>query len=176
MGYIKNGKNLKLALISNEGRVTTYYNEDYKGVHHYDIIYDAVMNDYKNNKKLVAKVNKKRGQASELIKIMKNSDFIVVYDSTNYDNYRDGDAHSATIVLPKELSKISSKQIKSFLKISRDVFLQYNMSDGERELTEVAYSDKKNKVVTLGTLSDVVEIITRSNDNINEESKNNRRK
>ena len=176
MGYIKNGKNLKLALISSEGRVTTYYNEDYKDSHHYDIIYDAVVNDYKNNKKLVAKVKKKRGQALELVNIMKKSGFIVVYDSTNYDNYHEGNAHSGTIVLPNELFKIPKKQLMSFLQLSRDIFSVYNLSDGEHELTEVGYYDKKNRVVSLGTLSDVIEKITAINDKVDEESRNNRGK
>ena len=125
---------------------------------------------------MVGKVKKKRGQVFELIKVMQNSDFIVVYDTTNYNNYHEGGAHSATIILPKELSKISSKQLKSFLHLSRDILSEYNMSDDVRELTEVAYSDKKNKSVNLGTLSDVINELTDSIEIDNNFNKNNQKR
>ena len=161
MGYINTDKNLKLALISPEGRVETYYNEDYNNQHHFEIMYDAILKDFKNNKKLVTKAKKNQGKTAELVKLMKNSGFIVIYDSTNYNNYKEHAPHSACIVLPKEPTKLEHKQLSSFLKISREMPSIYDDSEYEKpynryETTQVAYSDKHNNVVDLGNLDDVL--------------------
>lgn len=165
MAYINQKKNLKLFLIDPNGEVAVCYDDDIKEDEHYHALFHTIKTKFSRNKKLVKKAEKKMGQNAELIHLMLDNDFVVMYDTTNYHNYRPYHDHTGSIMLPKEPEKLSRNQQIELLKLSKELpmnesGIEYNQSNHlpcvTYSLLQVAYRDKKKRVMDLGNIKNLV--------------------
>ena len=165
MAYINQKKNLKLVLIDSNGKVIVCYSNEIEDDRHSHALLHTIKTKLSKNKKLVKKAEKRRGQNAELISLMLDNDFVIMYDTTNYHNYRPKHSHTGTIMLPKAPEKLSRSQQISLLKLSKELPMEKNAIEHNSSkhsgcvpysLLQAAYLDIKNKVIDLGNIEDLV--------------------
>ncbi len=178
MAYINQNKNLKVALISTDGTVNTYYDKDFCDASgtpcdmHYEVIYEALKKDYASNTKLIKKAKKCQGQNMELIHLTLDYGIVVIYDTTNYHNYSPYKDHTGTMMLPEKPEKLPRAQQIALLKLSKELPMnetgkEYSAEDHLPYVTyslfQVAYRDKKKRPVQIGDINDLVRELTGEN-------------
>lgn len=186
MAYINQNKNLKVALVSPDGIVNTYYDKEFRDESgtpydmHYEVIYEALKRDYANNTKLIKKANKCRGQNLALIHLALDYGIVVIYDTTNYHNYSPYKDHTGTMMLPVNPEKLPRTQQIALLKLLKELPMnetgkEYSAEDHLPYVTyslfQVAYRDKKKRPVQFGDINDLVCKLTGENLELINESK-----
>lgn len=131
MNYINQNKDLKILIINENGDVFSFYDNDYsldeRGRHaeHYDILSDAVIN-HLNDLDLINDCKDYLYNAFELVKEVVKHNYIVIYDTTNYNNYRKNKNHDANIFLPKIPDELTPNQKQVLISLYKEMPINYN--------------------------------------------------
>ena len=171
MAYINQDKNLKLFIIEPNGNVICTYDGEFDGKLHYEVLLETIKNKLAYNKKLVKKADKKAGANMELIRLMLDNGYILMYDTTNYNNYHKYKDHTGIIMLPKKPNSLVVKQKISLLKLLKELPLNLNSTKYSEEfhlpyvtysLLQSCYMDKYGKFSDIGSIDLLINALDNS--------------
>lgn len=172
---INQDKNLKVALITKDGQFFAYYDGEIRDKDgevydmHHDVLYGAIHKDFSENRRLVKKSKKCQGQNMELIHLMLDQQFCVIYDTTNYHNYRPYKDHTGVMMLPSHPKQLSRAQQITLLKLSKEMpmnldHIRYDENNHLPFVTydtlQVSYRNKKGEAVLFGDINNLIEELT----------------
>lgn len=150
MNYIDQNKNLKILIINETGDVFPFYDDDYeigdngRHVEHYEILSDAVLNHF-NDINLLNDCKDYLYTAFELVKEVVNHNYIVMYDTTNYNNYRKNKNHDGNIFLPSTPDELSYNQKQVLISLYKEMPINYNnIKHQEDEKLDYVFYDSLN--------------------------------
>lgn len=168
MNYINQNKNLKLFIIEPNGNVICSYVEIGDKKEHHKVLLETVKTKLLHNKRLVKKAIKKENAPVELINLLLNNDYILMYDTTNYLNYTKYKNHMGFLMLPKMPCDLSINQKITLLKISKELplnltFINYNEKFHLQYVTysniDVFYNHGKKSFLEFGNIQELVKTL-----------------
>lgn len=142
-------KNLKALIINENGDTFPFYDDDYKidengrHIEHYEILSEAVI-EYLNDENLINDCKDYLYTAFELIKEVVNHNYIVIYDTTNYNNYHKGKNHDGNIFLPSTPNELSYNQKQVLISLYKEMPINNNIKYLEDEKTNYVLYDSLN--------------------------------